>query len=168
MFTHLLVPLDGSDLAEAALPTALAIAGRFESEITLLCVARSPVLLTSDVTDVFVSLREEMHQEAAAYIRNQEAALQSQGYKVNGRVSEGDSVADAILDVADELGVDGIVMSTHGRGGVKRWVFGSVADKVLQQAKAPIILIRALPEERISVPPIEDLSAMRSHETANG
>lgn len=168
MFTHLLVPLDGSDLAEAALPTALAIASHFESEITLLCVARPPVLLTSDFTEVFVSLREEMRQEAAAYIRSQEAVLQGQGCKVNGRVSEGDSVADTILDVADELGVDGIVMSTHGRGGVKRWVFGSVADKVLQQAKAPIILIRAQSEERITLPPIEDLTAIRSHEDVNG
>lgn len=149
MFTHLLVPLDGSKLAEAALPMALALAGRFESTITLLRVVRPPHFVTSsnDFTQIYVSLREDMREEATAYIQLKQDDLLTDGFIVNGRVAEGDSVADVILNAADALGVDAIVMSTHGRGGMKRWVFGSVADKILQQARVPILLVRAQPSE---------------------
>ena len=62
------------------------------------------------------------------------------------QVTEGENVADALLEVAAALGVDTIVMSTHGRGGLSRWVFGSVADKVLRYANVPVLLIRAKEE----------------------
>ncbi|MCL4266288.1 MAG: universal stress protein [Anaerolineae bacterium] len=149
MFAHLLVPLDGSKLAEAALPLALAIAGRFESTITLLRVVNVPhfVVSSHDFPQLYVSLQEDMREEATAYIQLKQNDLMVSGYIINGRVAEGDSVADIILDAADELGVDAIVMSTHGRGGIKRWVFGSVADKILQEAHVPILLVRAQPSD---------------------
>ncbi|HRQ37573.1 MAG TPA: universal stress protein [Chloroflexota bacterium] len=145
MFTHILVPLDGSKLAEAALPMALAIAGRFESAITLLRVVSAPhfVVNSHDFAQLYVSLNEDLREEAAAYIQLKQNDLMRGGFVVNGRVAEGESVADIILNAADELGVDAIVMSTHGHGGIKRWVFGSVADRILQQAHVPILLVRA-------------------------
>lgn len=149
MFAHLLVPLDGSKLAETALPLALAIAGRFESTITLLRVVHPPHYMTSsnDFAQIYVSLREDMLEEATAYIQLKQNDLLAGGFIINGRIAEGESIAEVVLNAADALGVDAIVMSTHGRGGMKRWVFGSVADKILQQAHVPILLVRALPSE---------------------
>lgn len=151
MFKHLLVPLDGSQLAERALPPALALAERFNSQITLLSVTRVPYM-AFDVTGYSFSsadlnLQEEMQQEALLYLRDKQAALQAQGYSVTIESVEGEPVAEIVLDVAKQRGVDTIVMSTHGRGGVSRWVFGSVADKVLQQAEVPVLLVRVAAEE---------------------
>ncbi len=145
MFTHLLVPLDGSKLAEAALPLALTIARQFESNVTLLRVVNVPrfVVSSHEFAQLVASMNEDLREEATAYIQVKQNDLMSGGFVVNGRVAKGDSTADIILDAADELGVDAIVMCTHGRGGIKRWVFGSVADRILQQARVPILLVRA-------------------------
>lgn len=169
MFTHLLVPLDGSDLAELALPVALEIASRFESKVTLLRVIHPQHIIGSghDFAGLYFSLREDMHREAAAYMAAKEDTLQAEGHHVHSRIVDGESVAAAILDTTEKLEVDAIVMSTHGRGGVKRWVFGSVADKILQQAHIPVLLIRSQPPEALpSTPPplSEHLEAMRPHE----
>lgn len=144
MFTHLLVPLDGSELAEIALPMAKAIALRFDSEITLLRAVHLPHYIGDglDFTEVYTNLGENMQVEATAYLEAKQKMLREAGFNVNGRIIVGEPPADAILIAANELGVDTIVMSTHGRGGVMRWVFGSVADKVLRQASIPILLAR--------------------------
>jgi nucleotide-binding universal stress UspA family protein len=154
MFTHLLVPLDGSRLAEAALPSALALASKFNSTITLLRVVRPPEITTSTtgsaMTEVLTMLRAHSQEEAEEYLRILQDSLRREGHKVHRHVVFGDGVAQIILEVAEERGVDAIVMSTHGRSGLTRWVFGSVADKVLRQAQIPVLLIRA--EEPASKP----------------
>ena len=154
MFKHLLVPLDGSELAEAALPMAKAIAVCFDSEITLLRTVHIAQYLGDnlDFTHVYTNLGEDMKSEAASYLEAKQQALQAAGFNVNCRIIVGESPADAILHSADELGVNAIVMSTHGRGGVMRWVFGSVADKVLRQARVPILLARSSAGEDESYP----------------
>jgi nucleotide-binding universal stress UspA family protein len=150
MFTHLLIPLDGSRLAEAALPSALALAAKFESTITLLRVVRPPDISTSTtgspMTEVLTMLRAHSQEEAESYLRVLQGSLRQQGYKIHRHVIFGDGVADIILEVAQGQAVDVIVMSTHGRSGLSRWVFGSVADKVLRQAQVPVLLIRAQEE----------------------
>jgi nucleotide-binding universal stress UspA family protein len=147
MFKHILVTLDGSPLAEAALPAALAMASQFESEITLLRVVRPPYITTnvggSAYADMVLGLRDLARTEATTYLKGHQGSLRQQGYKVHAHMSEGESVAEIILDVAAGLGVDTIVMSTHGRGGIGRWVYGSVADKVLRHACVPVLLVRA-------------------------
>jgi nucleotide-binding universal stress UspA family protein len=151
MFKHLLVPLDGSFLAEAALPAAHEIARRFGSEITLFRVVQQPHLMMSpDNGSVYGTLIAELHQqarmEAQEYLARHQKKLKRQELVVHTHIVETEVVAEAILEAADELGIDGIVMSTHGRGGIRRWVFGSVADKVLRQSTLPVILIRAQDE----------------------
>jgi len=147
MFTHLLVPLDGSQFAEAALPYAQTLAGQFDAEITLLRVVQPPRVgsgsLTPETADFVVQLRDELHGEAETYLKAQRDALRQQGYKAHYRLVEGEQVAEEIIRVAAEEASDTVVMSTHGRSGLQRWVFGSVADKVLRQARFPILLIRA-------------------------
>ncbi|MEW5985716.1 MAG: universal stress protein [Chloroflexota bacterium] len=148
MFKHILVPLDGSPLAEAAIPAALELAGKFGSEITLLRVTYPPYIATSITwgsayAELITEMRSQAFAEAEEYLRAHQGSLRQQGHKVHAHIVEGEPVADLILDMLDSLGIDAIVMSTHGRGGLGRWVFGSVADKVLRKAHVPILLIRA-------------------------
>jgi nucleotide-binding universal stress UspA family protein len=151
MFNHLLVPLDGSHLAEAALSPALELASKFNSKITLVWVLQPPHLIMtaangSVYAQLLIDMRKQSEQDAHAYLREHQESLQKQGYAVHIQVAEGENIADALLEVASSLTVDTIVMSTHGRGGLSRWVFGSVADKVLRYADVPVLLIRAKEE----------------------
>lgn len=151
MFNYLLVPLDGSHLAEAALPAAMELASKFNSKITLVWVIQPPHLIMtaangSIYAQLLTEMRNQSEQDAHVYLRGHQGSLRQQGYKVTASVTEGENVADALLDVASSLEVDTIVMSTHGRGGISRWVFGSVADKVLRYAEVPVLLIRAKEE----------------------
>ncbi len=151
MFNHLLVPLDGSHLAEAALPAAMELATKFNSKITLVWVIQPPHLIMtaangSIYAQLLTKMRNQSEQDAHVYLRGHQGSLRQQGYTVTASVTVGENVADALLDVASSLEVDTIVMSTHGRGGISRWVFGSVADKVLRHAEVPVLLIRAKEE----------------------
>lgn len=168
MFKHLLVPLDGSELAETALPMALAIAERFDSKVTLLQAVHLPRFTNEDRTlvDLYLNLSQEMQQEAEAYLQAKQKVLRATGYSANYHIVVEKAPADAILLAADELGVDAIVMSTHGHGGLARWVFGSVADKVLRRAHVPILLTRIPPLEEASalqMPAIESEEDIRAH-----
>ena len=147
MFKHLLVPLDGSHLSEAALPAAMALATKFNSDITLLRIAQPPYIPshTSGKTyaDLMVNMRQDTRKAVKSYLKEHKGSLRQQGYTVHAHFVEGESPAQSILDVAEGRDIDTIVMSTHGRGGVARWVYGSVADKVLRHATIPVLLIRA-------------------------
>jgi nucleotide-binding universal stress UspA family protein len=165
MFKHLLVPLDGSELAEIALPMAKVLALRFESEITLLRAIHLPPYIGNgfDFTEVYANLSQNMQEEATAYLEAKLKGLLAAGFKANSHIVVGEPAADAILLAADELAVDTIVMSTHGRSGVMRWVFGSVADKVLQQANIPILLARlplekSMPHQTAAIESVEGVS----------
>ena len=151
MFNHILVPLDGSHLAEAALPPALELARKFNSKLSLAWVIQPPHLIMtaangSVYAQLLTEMRQQSEQDAQAYLRAHQGSLRQQGFVVQTQLTEGENVADALLEVAATLDVDTIVMSTHGRGGLSRWVFGSVADKVLRHASVPVLLIRAKEE----------------------
>jgi nucleotide-binding universal stress UspA family protein len=144
-FKRLLIPLDGSPLAEKALPVALALAQKFDSEIILLQAVDIPPSMLDPVEYGSVYwLQEAMTQfrtEAETYLKDKETFLREQGYNVRTLVREA-APAQEIIHTADEEKVDMIVMSTHGRGGVARWTFGSVADKVARYCSCPVLLVR--------------------------
>lgn len=146
MFKQLLIPLDGSPLAEKALPPALEIANRFNSEITLLRVIQPPYMLanvgSSNYAALFTALRDQAEEEAKSYLAIQQNSLRQQGYQVHAKMVNGDPVAEIILQIAEATQANMIVMSTHGRGGLGRWVYGSVADRILRHANIPVLLIR--------------------------
>ncbi|MAT98626.1 MAG: hypothetical protein CL608_15900 [Anaerolineaceae bacterium] len=159
MFQHLLIPLDGSDLSERALPSALAIATAFGSRIALLRVVLMPYVVGghgNDLTEPYVVFLENRYREAEAYIDEKVASLQRNGYQVYGLVLQGESVANVVLEAADRFAVDAIVMGTHGRSGLSRWLLGSVADKVLRCSKLPVLLVPTLAN---SVPSIPDAAS---------
>ncbi len=146
MFKKILVPLDGSPLSEFAIPAALELAAKFDSEITLLRVVTSTMLFDSvpEVTNIelMMAVRNEARERVETYLRGLKGSLRQQGYVVHAQMVVDQMPADAILDVSEALGSDVIVMSTHGRGGLSRWVYGSVADKVLRKCNTPVLLVR--------------------------
>ncbi len=138
MFRHLLVPLDGSGLAEAVLPATASLAERLGAHVTLLHVMErdAPVTIHGErhLTDV---------ADAERYLEEVERRLALRDHAVARHVhqpKEGD-VARAIVQHAAELGVNLIVLSTHGRGGLRELVVGSIAQRVLQRGAAPVFLI---------------------------
>jgi nucleotide-binding universal stress UspA family protein len=145
MYRHILVPLDGSALAERALAHAVHVAKMFGSDITLLQVV--PSAYTPPVPDLAavppVTLIEQLRQDAEQYLKTRQNELRSQGIAAHRTILEG-PVAEAILGYAESQPIELVVMCTHGRGGLSRWVYGSVAEKVLHSIRCPVLLIRAV------------------------
>ena len=141
MYKKLLVPLDGSELAKKALDHAEKLAEAFGSEIILFQVVPfmpfygTPELMSSFTVD------EKQKEAAERYLTNLSEELKKRGFKATATVKTGQQVAVEIIDFAKESGVDLIVMCTHGRSGITRWVLGSVAHKVLTRAETPILLV---------------------------
>ena len=150
MYKEILVPLDGSELAESALPHARELAKAFGARITLLSVIE-PVAVYSQpgvvgpVISVAMNIQEEM-ESLGQYLDKIAEQLRAENVEVQRVVREGDP-ASQICDYAQESKADVIVMSTHGRSGIRRWVYGSVADRVLRGARVPVLLIRAAVQE---------------------
>jgi nucleotide-binding universal stress UspA family protein len=143
MYKKILVPLDGSELANKALYEAERLANYFGSEIILFQVVPfmpiygSPELVTPLIVD------EKQKEAAEKYLVTLTEGLNQRGFKATAMVRTGQQVAVEIIDFAKESGVDLIIMCTHGRSGITRWVLGSVALKVLTRAETPILLIRS-------------------------
>jgi nucleotide-binding universal stress UspA family protein len=142
MYRRILVPLDGSELAEAALRHARDIAASSLAEIVLV---RVPVNVLYDASAVAppasILMYDYVRTEARTYLERVEAELKANGFKATSEVSEG-LVADAILDCAERTHADLIIMSTHGRSGVARWLLGSVAEKIVRGAQVPVLIVR--------------------------
>ncbi len=149
MYKRILIPLDGSALAERALPHALDIARRMSSEVLLMRVTLAEVYIMSPAGAGALYPEEVLRQErqaAVEYLENIRAQLAQDhpSLTIATEVLSG-SVAETIIDYAREHGMDLIVMSTHGRSGLSRWVYGSVADKVLRGAQCPTLIVRGQP-----------------------
>jgi nucleotide-binding universal stress UspA family protein len=143
---HILVPLDGSALAERALPLATELARQAGATLQLV----RGVAWPSDRVPAAASLHPNSgadrieHDQvfARAYLAEVGERLIRQGLAVTTHLQVAPA-AEAILARAAEAAADLIVMSTHGRGGLGRWAVGSVADRVLQSACMPVLLVRA-------------------------
>ena len=144
----ILVPLDGSPLAERALEPALVIADAMQSDVTLLRVAPGRETLPQSTSPSGEDLGVVRDIAAAQERAEAEAYLQRiYGTRANRHlffdvVTTGGDIADAIVSYADERHVDLIVMSSHGRSGIGRWLHGSVAEKVLRGADCATLIIR--------------------------
>ena len=142
-FKKLLVPLDGSEFAEAALEPALAIARPMQAEVVLFRVAE-PIPRTralADMPDVYNDVVAAAYRDAEAYLDRLKAHLDYDRITLEHRSAE-EGVARQILDYAAQNGADLVVMSSHGRTGVDRWVHGSVAEKVLGGCACATLVIR--------------------------
>jgi len=150
MLSHVLVPLDGSELAQSALDHALDVISA-GSTITLLTVLEPQEVALYDFypSTIIPKSNEDEKSTYAAIARAQsylkrlaQEIAEIHDYQVTTQVEVGDA-ATKIADIADDLKVDAIVMSTHGRSGISRWLFGSVTQKVLSAAPCPVFVIPA-------------------------
>jgi nucleotide-binding universal stress UspA family protein len=147
MFKRILVPLDGSKLAERALPYAETLAEKFEAELILVRVLQLlPEVVPAGPHGgmVFHEQTVQDRQEATTYLNEMAAQVRKVGVlSLRQVVLDAPSVTNAITELAGEESVDLIVMSTHGRSGFSRLVFGSVAGQVLHDAPCPVFLVKA-------------------------
>lgn len=142
MFKKILVPLDGSELAEAVLPYVYDIVECSQAQVLLLSVATNPAFEFAFADPAIAGrVAQDLENQIKTYMTNMETKLQSKGIQVTKQIVEG-PVAGSILDIAQNNHVDLIAMSTHGRTGAARWVLGSVADKVVRNSAVPVLLIR--------------------------
>ena len=153
MYEHLLVALDGSPAAERVLEHAEALASAFGSRVTLLRATLSAemVIAQSGAGDATVGqvspaldpepVLQADHDTAAEYLNAVAARLRGKNIDVSIDMAEGPANT-AIIERAAQLGVSLILMTTHGRSGLGRMVFGSTADSVLRHSSCPVLLVR--------------------------
>jgi nucleotide-binding universal stress UspA family protein len=143
MHQSILVPLDGSGVAESVLSHVQALAKNLGAELVLLRVAFTHIFPGADPIQAQVTAV----QEAEDYVSGLAKRLQEEGVKAEGKVRYGDPVEE-ILDHIVWDHIDLIAMATHGRTGLSRFVMGSIAEHVLRRTSVPMLLMRAaLPEE---------------------
>ena len=144
-YKHILVPLDGSELAELALPDAFALARLSQAQVTVLQVI-VPIAhhLDPDVDDPdFIEAEGKKYETLARqYLKDVCERVGCADITIQAEAKMG-SPAETIIDYAHQEPIDLIVMATHGHSGFKRWAFGSVADEVLRGADVPVLLVRA-------------------------
>ncbi len=155
MIRRILVPLDGSELAEGVLPWVEDLARRLPTEVHFLQVVGLPADLQlvdlggQAIVDTGL-LEEELDaqaKEAEDYLRRLATAWQSRGIETRWHMVRGPA-AISIIEFARSSDADLIAMSTHGRSGLGRLVFGSVADQVLREAGTPVLLVKAADKKK--------------------
>lgn len=154
MYKRILVTLDGSPLAEQVLPHVKAlIEGRPDAAVFLLSIAQviDPGAASAMLYPIAVypgrpideqAERRRLEDELCNYLRSIELQLNVNGNAINSEVRFGQP-AEEIIGYAHDIHADLIAMSTHGRSGLARWAYGSVADRVLHAAECPVLLVRA-------------------------
>jgi nucleotide-binding universal stress UspA family protein len=141
MYKRALIPLDGSMVAESIIPFILEVAGPLDMEVALLRVLVPVPPMTVEGTQVVIEDAGRLRAEAEEYLASIAAELRAKGVRVTTAVRRGEPVAE-ILAGAREVDADLIAMTTHGRSGLSRLFFGSVAAAVLSQAEVPVFLMR--------------------------
>jgi nucleotide-binding universal stress UspA family protein len=140
-YRRVVVPLDGSAEAEAVLPAVLRLAGASGMEIMLVRVVPSPVMAADTGSRTRLDHSNRVRQEAEDYLKDVGGRWDAAGLRVTPMVRAGDP-ADEIVGAARDGGADIIAMSTHGRKGLGRLLFGSVAEAVIQNAGVPVLAVR--------------------------
>lgn len=146
MYKKILVPLDGSELAECVLSHVKSLfKDGSEGEVTLLNVVKVDIPW-AEVYDKkafdLEAIRKPLFSASKKYLTKAASKLKSNGIKVKTEVLEANQLAESIMDYAQKNGMDLIVMTTHGHTGFKKLMLGSVAFGVLHESHVPVLLIR--------------------------
>ncbi len=143
MYKRALIPLDGSPVGETILPFILEIAGPLDMEVVLLRVVQPvPPVVIEGSRHIVVEDEEARRIDAQEYLAPLAVQLRNKGVRVETKVSRGMPAAE-IVAAARETEADLIAMTTHGRSGLGRLMFGSVAEAVLRHSDIPVFLLRA-------------------------
>jgi nucleotide-binding universal stress UspA family protein len=139
---RILVPLDGSALAQRALPLALELAMRAQAELLLLQVVAASIDEFMRAAPVADDVRSTLYDQALQAFGALEGELAQQQVQLTTAIALGPT-AQVIAEEASRRNVDLIVMATHSYSGLQRWRLGSVADSLLQASTTPLLLVRA-------------------------
>lgn len=145
MFKHILVPVDGSATSLSAVAKAAELAKAFGSEITAVYVL-DPYPFTGVGADFAYGQAQYLSAataEANKALEDVNKSMENSGVKINTLIGEGHAVHEGIVRVGENVGADLIVMGSHGRRGLEKLVLGSVAQRVLQTAHVPVLVVRS-------------------------
>ena len=145
MYKKVLVPLDGSELAECVLPHVEAIAkGCQIANVVFVRVIEPVTLPIGDAeyfsSDLWTQIESQEKAIATKYLKQLVSKIKYNGINVESKILSG-RVADSLVDYASNNKVDLIIIATHGRSGISRWVRGSVADRILVSARIPVLIV---------------------------
>ena len=145
MYKRVMVPLDGSELAECVLPHVEIIARNCLEESVVFVRVVEPYILLATAGDyvsptVWTRIETEQRAIAEAYLEQLSQKIDYGSVNVKTEVLEG-SIAQSLIDYTTKSGTDLIIIATHGRSGLSRWVWGSVAERVLHSAMIPVMII---------------------------
>ncbi len=147
MFKRILVPLDGSERAEAILPHVEDLARRYDkSQVSLLQVVElvpTTMFIADDVAPLDQAAINLVYKEARDYLERVQARLREKGIEAHVHVSLG-PVVGTIIDLAVQEKVDLIALASHGRTGLPAFFYGSVAAGVLHRADRPLLIVRSI------------------------
>jgi len=148
MYEKIMVPLDGSELAECVLPHVEGlIKGCHVSNVVFVRVVE-PITAPVGIGNVYIGREESRERESTRksavkdYLNQIMDRLKHEGTELHSEVLVG-RVADSLADYTEKNDIDLILIATHGRSGVTRWVRGSIADKILRSSNAPVLMVRA-------------------------
>ena len=141
MYKRVLIPVDGSEAAEAILPFILEIAGPLDLEVVLLRTYLPPPPMAIEGATYFTTGDWPTREVCEEYVAGLREEIAAKGLRVTAHVRRGPAVEE-ILTAACETGADLIAMTTHGRTGPGRLLFGSVAEGVLRHADVPVFVMR--------------------------
>lgn len=143
MYKRIVVPLDGSTLAEQILPVVKLLASAFHSEVQLLHVVEplpGDLALLAETRTVQTSA--EVHRRVEAYLETRSESLKQEGVSAVPLLTEGNPIASILEEAQKEPGTL-IAMTTHGRSGLLHWVLGGVTERVLQASTNPLLILRS-------------------------
>jgi len=149
MYKKIMVPLDGSELAECVLPHIKTIVKGATSPEVVIVQAVEPFSVPYGIgVSQFASLEEikafgvDQEAEAKKYLKKITARLKKAGIKARAEVIHG-RACEALIDYANKNDIDLVIIATHGRSGISRWVWGSVAERLLRSICVPVLMVRA-------------------------
>jgi nucleotide-binding universal stress UspA family protein len=141
MYKRVLVPLDGSEASESILPQVISVAKSSNAIVVLFQAHETLEPHVREVMgeDIAQKLDTVTREDTQAYLDKIAGDLAAQGIRSEIFLAKG-KPAEAIIQYAATHAIDLIIMATHGRSGISRWAFGSVAEKVLRQSPVPVLL----------------------------
>lgn len=144
MYRRILMPTDGSACAQQAIDQGLELAQMLGAHVTFLHVLENPLTVAYAAPEAMAyssELHEGLRESAEQVLAEAKAQAERAGVEADTRLVEDRDPAEAIQDVEDDY--DLVVMGTHGRRGVNRWMFGSVAEGAVRRSSKPFLLIRS-------------------------
>ena len=144
-YKHLLVPVDVSPMSDAAAEQALSLAKDLNCPVTIMSVIAVDPFVGVDfykvapaITDYFM----QAEQNAQNRLAEIQQSFSREGISVDTKIIRGVAASEGIVQIANEIGADLIIMGSHGRTGVKKMMLGSVAQNVLTQSPVPVLIVK--------------------------